>query len=522
MHVVKNGHTILLGEEDLEVRSYLETLLKREGYGVAVAHDAEEVLSYLRSGPIPVSAVLLDVMMPRQNGPDALKEIRAFDRVTPVILISDVSPFDVAEAMNNGASGFIEKPIRPEELHKALKMVLDDGQLAASKPSVPASPPQRTPVFFGASPQMRKLQKLIDQIGWSDAPVLIQGETGVGKEVLAREVHAHSPRAKKSLLKLNCAALPSELVESELFGYERGAFTGAFQRKPGMFELADGGTLLLDEIGDMDYRLQAKLLQVLQDQEFQRLGGRDTVRVDVRIIAASHRDLEKAIAENAFRADLYYRLNVISVCVPPLRERKEDIIPIAELLIRKHSALGAPAVQLPQRLADAFLNYHWPGNVRELENTVRKFLIFLDEESVELELRRKSNQTPIAPVAAMSPIAARDEVPQAQPDIPAAPAIVSPEIQPCGPHLASGTGGSTPVLKQLAKANQEAQRTAILAALKATNWNRRQSAVSLHIEYKALLYKMKVLSIRKERPAPVQPRAQAAPMRRAAVVAISV
>ena len=215
-------------------------------------------------------------------------------------------------------------------------------------------------------------------IGRSRAPVLIQGETGVGKEVLARQLHAYSPRAKRRMLKLNCAALPSELVESELFGYERGAFTGAFQKKPGMFELADGGTILLDEIGDMDFKLQAKLLQVLQDSEFQRLGGKDTIRVDVRVIAATHCDLEKRIADDRFREDLYYRLNVVSLSVPPLRERKDDIIALADFFIRKHAEPGTAIAKIPPRLQELFLEYHWPGNVRELENLVRRFLIFPD------------------------------------------------------------------------------------------------------------------------------------------------
>ena len=183
---------------------------------------------------------------------------------------------------------------------------------------------------------MRELQNMVKLVARSETPVLIQGETGSGKEMLARHVHANSARAPKPFVKLNCAALPSELVESELFGYERGAFTGAFQRKPGMFEMADGGTLLLDEIGDMDFKLQAKLLQVLQDHEFQRLGGKETVRVDVRVIAATHNDLEKSIAAGTFRQDLYYRLNVVSLHVPPLRERKDDIIPLADFLLEKH------------------------------------------------------------------------------------------------------------------------------------------------------------------------------------------
>ena len=208
---------------------------------------------------------------------------------------------------------------------------------------------------------MKEIQGLLGPIGWSDAPVLIQGETGSGKEVIARELHAQSPRAKKAFLKVNCAALPSELVESELFGYERGAFTGAFQKKAGMFEIADGGTILLDEIGDMDVRLQAKLLQVLQDQEFQRIGGKETIKVDVRVLAATHQDLEKAIVDRRFREDLYYRLNVINIQLPPLRDRKEDIIPMAEFLLRRHTpqSAQAPVITMALRHAMTALSLAW-------------------------------------------------------------------------------------------------------------------------------------------------------------------
>jgi transcriptional regulator with PAS, ATPase and Fis domain len=187
------------------------------------------------------------------------------------------------------------------------------------------------------------------------------------------------------MLKLNCAALPSELVESELFGYERGAFTGAFQKKPGMFELADGGTILLDEIGDMDFRLQAKLLQVLQDSEFQRLGGKDTIRVDVRVIAATHRDLEKRIADDLFREDLYYRLNVVSLSVPPLRERKDDIIALADFFIRKHAEPDTANAKIPPRLQELFLEYQWPGNVRELERVIERGVALADSDQLQLD-----------------------------------------------------------------------------------------------------------------------------------------
>ena len=242
-------------------------------------------------------------------------------------------------------------------------------------------------LFFGTNRRMYDIRQMLRDVAPSDAPVLIRGETGVGKEVVARELHALSLRSRKSFLKLNCAALPSELVESELFGYERGAFTGAFQKKPGMFELADGGTILLDEIGDMDFKLQAKLLQVLQDHEFQRIGGKETIHVDVRVMAATHRDLEHAIADRQFREDLYYRLNVISIELPALRERKEDVVPMAEFLIRKNCPSSPPS--LTSAMKQALVDYDWPGNIRELENVVRRFIILRDADSIVRELRTK-------------------------------------------------------------------------------------------------------------------------------------
>ena len=317
---------------------------------------------------------------------------------------------------------------------------------------------------------MREIHSFVSHIGWSETPVLIQGETGSGKEVLARELHSHSPRAGKIFLKLNCAALPSELVESELFGYERGAFTGAFQKKAGMFETADGGTILLDEIGDMDVRLQAKLLQVLQDREFQRIGGKDTVKVDVRIMAATHRDLEKAIVEKTFREDLYYRLNVITIQLPPLRERVEDIIPLAEYLARKHSVAGKP-VLMTADLKHAMMTYHWPGNVRELENVIRKMTVLRDPDLIARELHSKSVRKPALAVTGQ---------PAAAPNLPAA---------------AIHEADNAPILEQVTKAKQQAEMEAILAALNSTRWNRKQAAALLKIDYKALLYKMKKLGV---------------------------
>jgi two-component system response regulator AtoC len=491
----KDSHTILVGEDDIEVRGYLETALKCQGHTVEVSQDGEEVLSALENRSVPISAIILDVALPRKDGIEALQEIRRFDEVTPIIMIAGAaSPLDIVAAMKKGASDFLVKPINPEDLRRALGMALANRPSVASK-SVGQTTPD-SEVFYGANPEMGELHKVIGPIGWSDAPILILGETGVGKEVFAREIHAHSARAKKSFLKLNCAALPSELVESELFGYERGAFTGAFQKKLGMFERAHGATVFLDEIGDMDVKLQAKLLQVLQDQEFQRLGGKDTIRVDVRVIAATHRDLHKAITENAFREDLFYRLNVVTVRVPSLRERREDIIPLAEFLLRKHTAPSTPVVQMPPALAEVFREYHWPGNVRELENTIRKFLILRDAEALEREMR--GNLT--APADVSRPAVIPPDTPKPEPKPPAIPIVTD---------LKNIPDPSIPVLEQVAKAKREAERAAILAALKTANWNRRRAAVLLRIDYKALLYKMKGLSIKKEKPNPTPVRAAA-------------
>jgi two-component system response regulator AtoC len=315
-------------------------------------------------------------------------------------------------------------------------------------------------LFFGTDGAMKEIRATIERIACADVPVLILGETGTGKEVLARQVHHQSPRSKKPFLKVNCAAVPSELVESELFGYERGAFTGAFQRKAGMFELADGGTIMLDEIGDMDFKLQAKLLQVLQDREFIRLGGKDTIRVDVRIIAATHQNLEKGIVENRFRQDLFYRLNVITMRLPSLRERRGDVVDLAHFLLRKNAPAGSPLQPITASLCQALLQYSWPGNIRELENTIHRLLIFQNPDAIAAELLEASGlSTP--PPSSTTPV----------------------------------TAASESILKRVTKAKEQAESSAILTALDSCRWNRKQAASMLNIDYKALLYKIKKLNI---------------------------
>jgi len=464
------GKTVLLGEDDQEVRNYLEMVLKCQGYSVELAEDGEEVMDCLQSGQSNVSAVLLDIIMPRKDGLQALREIRRTDKNLPVIMISGAaSTSNIVDAMKIGATDFLAKPVTHDDLRKALNQFVD--QANECDPIVPRerkSGTARKQTFLGTNPRMKELQGLIGQVAWSEAPVLIQGETGSGKEVLARDVHAQSPRANKPFLKLNCAALPPELVESELFGYERGAFTGAFQRKPGMFEMAEGGTILLDEIGDMDYKLQAKLLQVLQDHEFQRLGGKEVIRVNVRVIAATHCDLEQSIAERTFRADLYYRLNVINLRLPSLRERREDIVPLAEFFLKRHATSDAAAPILTPLLKEALAMHFWPGNIRELENVIRRLVALGDPNGIAMELRHGVSR----------------RAPASRPENASQPAVQEEEAAP-----------GAPILQQVTKAKEQAETDAILSALNSTRWNRKQAATLLKIDYKALLYKMKKLSI---------------------------
>jgi two-component system response regulator AtoC len=467
MRTELNSQVILLVEDESEVRNYIEMALRCDGFSVETAKDGEEGLNSLQMG-LSVSAVLLDVSIPDRDGLEVLREIRDMGRNLPVIVISDTSSSGViVQAMRAGANDFLGKPVSHESLRRALNNVFGE--------SVPETP-KLTPVnssaelFFGSSPSMQALRNVVPLVAFSEAPVLIQGETGVGKEVLARYLHSFSQRARKPFIKLNCAALPSELVESELFGYERGAFTGAYQRKPGMFEIADGGTLLLDEIGDMDFKLQAKLLQVLQDHEFQRLGGKETVRVDVRVVAATHSDLEKSIAAGSFRQDLYYRLNVVSLYVPPLRELRDDIIPLAKFLVKKYCSDPTWEPEITLELKRALLTHDWPGNVRELDNVVRKFAVLRDPDAIVRDLRTRATRR----------------------------TFIGPSVLEQKPTPAAA---APPILDQVTQSKNQAEAEAIMAALSSTRWNRKKASALLRIDYKALLYKMKKLGIDGNAPA---------------------
>jgi transcriptional regulator with PAS, ATPase and Fis domain len=314
-------------------------------------------------------------------------------------------------------------------------------------------------------------EEFLRRVGLSDVPVLLHGETGSGKEVMARKLWGYSNRVGKPFLKLNCAALPSELIESELFGYEKGAFTGAIVDKPGKFELAQDGTILLDEIGDMDTRLQAKLLQVLQDGQVQPLGSSRTIDVNVRIMAATHRDLQSAIAHGSFREDLYYRLSVINITILPLRDRPDEIIPLAEYLLLRHVGRRAVPPTIPDGLRRAMLAHPWPGNVRELENVMRRFLVYQDANLLASELSQGGN------------------LPKHRLEVARTPGVTRAPVS---------TGRVS--FDHFAENSRTAESKLLLETLEAVRWNRRQAAIQLKLDYKALLYKLQKHGIVESKP----------------------
>jgi two-component system, NtrC family, response regulator AtoC len=335
--------------------------------------------------------------------------------------------------------------------------------------------------LLGTSDKMREVHDLIGRVADTDVTVLIRGESGTGKELVARAIHASSPRKQRTFVKVNCAALPSELLESELFGFERGAFTGAIQQKPGKFEFAHEGTMFLDEISEMHPPLQSKLLQVLQDGEFARLGGREDVHVDVRIVAATNRDLETAVGDGQFREDLFFRLNVVCITLPPLRQRRDEIPLLTERFLRQYAEhYNKPPIALASDTMRLFCAYEWPGNVRELENLLKRAVILGSDQSIRRELAEAiAGRLPVSgPIPALQSRAEVEPAPH-PPPMPV-PEAVAPPAAPIGS------------LKDIARnAAREAERELIYRTLQQTRWNRREAAEILGVSYKALLYKIK-------------------------------
>ncbi len=368
---------ILVVDDDPYMRSSLTDCLVSCGFAVETAVDGVDALGKFRKGAFEM--VITDIRMPKMGGLDLLKGVKGQAPETPVIVITAYGTVNTAvEAMKQGATDFIMKPFSLDDLELVVKNVLERGgtepEPGAPEAAGPARATQRPIVT--SDPRMAELLDFLKNIAKSRSSVLIQGESGTGKELLARFIHHHSPRRHQPFVAVNCAAIPHTLLESEMFGYEKGAFTGAAQRRVGRFELADRGTLLLDEVSEMDMPLQAKLLRVIQESEIDRLGGKDPVAVDVRIVATTNADLKTCIKEKKFREDLYYRLNVIPVRVPPLRERPGDIAALADHFLAKYAAEnGRRKPALAAETAAALAAYPWPGNVRELENVIERAVL---------------------------------------------------------------------------------------------------------------------------------------------------
>jgi two-component system response regulator AtoC len=467
--------------DDAEViRNYLRNLLPPKGFDVLLAENGARALELLEAGATP-DVILLDVMMPELGGIEALRQIRSRNPSIPVIMLSVVGKAGtVVEAMNLGAADYLNKPFEEQELDIALAKVFETEGLKAEREDLREKlrvqqEKDRTS-FLWASEKMQRIREILEQVADADVTVLIHGESGVGKEVVSRTVHELSSRAHARFVKVNCAALPEELLESELFGYERGAFTGASARKPGKFEVAHGGTIFLDEIGEMSPKLQAKLLQVLQDGEFSRLGGDSDVRVDVRVVTATNRNLEEMVARGAFREDLYYRINVVNVWVPPLRERRDEIPILVDYFLRRYAEqYGRPVQPISEGLMRAWLHYDWPGNVRELENMVKRIVVLGDESAIAHEVLSAPRSAP-APASAPAPRPA-GAAPAGAP-----PAVCEAEEEADVPLSLRDIGR---------RAARRAEREALERVLYQTNWNRKKAARILAVSYKTLLQKIK-------------------------------
>jgi two-component system, NtrC family, nitrogen regulation response regulator GlnG len=378
---------ILLVDDDREVSQSLANLFDSDRFKFEFLEDGTNVRNYV-SEHENVDLVMLDVNLPSLSGLEVLKQIKAVNDALPVIMISGfVSTENAIEAMREGAYEYLTKPF---EIERLIETVNKACGFSAQQRS-PFAPTREDPIagvdeIVGKSPEIVEIAKLIGQVSKTDAAVLIFGESGTGKELVARAIHRNSKRRSNAFLSVNCAALPETLLESELFGHEKGAFTGAYYKRIGKFEQADNGSLFLDEIGDMSMLTQSKLLRVLQEKCFERVGGNESIKVDVRIIAATNKSLVQAMKEGAFRVDLFYRLKVVSVFIPPLRERRGDITLLAEHFMKKFSqSLAVPPKELSKKTLQCLTKYNWPGNVRELENNIHTAMVMSKNEVLQPE-----------------------------------------------------------------------------------------------------------------------------------------
>ncbi len=380
-----SSHTVLLVEDHETTRLTLAEIMAREGYKVKGAATASEAMKAMREEEFDL--VVTDLKLPDGDGLSVLDECKRLSPYTPVVLVTGHGSEEVAvQAMKHGAQDYLPKPLDLNRLKAVMEAAFRVRALHLENLSLQQELSKRKAEadLIGNSPAIEKVRQIIRQVAPTNATVLLTGETGVGKEVAAGSIVAQSERSLKPFRKINIAAMPRELVEAELFGYERGAFTGAFKMKKGHFEMADGGTLFLDEIGEMPVEIQVKLLRVLQEQAFERVGGTQTIHTDVRLICSTNRDLEKACREGHFREDLYYRINVIHIHIPPLRERREDIPALAKHFLWQFRGLGGQAKELTPRAMEVLTAYDWPGNVRQLRNVIERACLLCPKPEIDV------------------------------------------------------------------------------------------------------------------------------------------
>jgi len=468
---------LLVVDDAEDVLAVVSDLLRMHNYDVTEAAGGQAAVAALGSGRF--DAVLTDLEMPAVGGMEVLVETRRRDPEIPVVLVTAYSTIERAvEAMREGAFDFIEKPVRSEDLLAVVERAVRRRAARAPEGSggegVAAGhgPAGADGVLIGTAPAMRRVLDDVARVAAGDTTVLLLGESGTGKEMVSRLLHARSPRRDGPLVVINCAAIPDELLENELFGSEKGAFTGAAQRKPGKFELAEKGTIVLDEIGDLNHSLQAKLLRVLEEREFERLGGTRTIPLDVRVVAATNRDLEDDVEAGRFREDLFYRLNVFPIHLPALRERPEDVAPLVAHFVAETSRdLNKPVPEITREAMARFEAHDWPGNVRELRNVVERAVILCDGERLEaghvvIRTRRKPR---------------------------GAPAEAAPDDRQTSGVGDGGRGACTDLsLKDASRrAAAEAEIALIRRVMDDVRWNRRAAARRLGVSYKTLWNKLK-------------------------------
>jgi DNA-binding NtrC family response regulator len=460
---------VLVIDDEANLRKVLAALLRRDGYDVTIAEDGEMGLAEFQKNG--ADAVITDLVMPKVGGMEVLRAINSADPEVPVIIITAHGTVDSAvEAIKLGAFDYVTKPFDQSELSNVLAKAVRSHESARRN----ARGERGRHALVGESPQMQDVMKIIEKVADTPSTVLITGESGTGKELIATALHEGSSRHDKPFIRINCAAIPRDLIESELFGYERGAFTGAVTSKPGRFELADGGTLFLDEIGEVPVEMQVKLLRALQESEFERVGGIKTTRVDVRLIAATNRDLNAEIEAGRFRKDLYYRLAVVPINVPPLRERPSDVPTLVRHFVDKYNhRLNKRIEGMTDEAMSVLQVYAWPGNIRELENLIERTLLFADGPQIGVGdlpqgLRTPSGATPLP-----------------------GPAPTLPGAMPAG----AGETGLKDIVRQRAA---QLEKDLITRALEETGGNVTRAAKLLQISRKSLQTKMKEFSLRDE------------------------